>query len=523
MGFFTALALLFAGLASATAEPVQITTNTANQGRPEIHGNIIVWKDYRAGNWDIYSFNLSSSSEQAVSTSPAYQNLATTNGTTNFWQDNRAGTWDIYYRTVLLGLEQPLVQGAGNQGLAVVDGNTLVYVDDKSGNNDIYTIDFTTRAIRGVCTNPASQWQPRINGTLVVWEDNRNGNWDIYMKDLSGGSETQLTSSPGDEKVADISGDTVVWQSTEGGVTDIRTMQLRPGNQAGDVVAVTSDAAAQNSPRISGDLVTWEDGRNGSWDVYMKDLTSGVTSALASGPSEQARQAVDRETVVWEDSGSGNYDIWMTTVPDITPPVISSLSPADGANTGCGSPAITASYTDNRVGVDATSVNLVVDGEDVTSLSTISESSISYIPPVMDSGLHTATLTVADLSGKSASSTWQFYSSPPLMGLNSLAAFWASYADYSIHELSVPYQLINPSATATNYSVEILTSRATAGVILATEMPVWLGDIAPGSHGDAVLKYVVPENTTTFKATVFASSYDACNAGYYFPGPPPER
>jgi len=527
MGFFTALALLFAGLASAVAAPVQITTDLANQGRPELHGDIIVWKDYRAGNWDIYSFNLSSSDEQPVSTNTAYQNLAATNGTTNFWQDNRAGTWDIYYRSVLLGFEQPLVSGTGNQGLAVVDGNNVVYVDDKpdagetAGNNDIYTINFSTRVIKAVCTNTASQWQPRISGTLVVWEDNRNGNWDIYMKDLSDGGEKRLTSSPGDEKVADISGDIVVWQSTLNGVTDIHMMKLKTGNQAGNVEEVTSDTYAQNSPRISGDLITWEDGRSASWDIYMKDLTSGITSALASGPSEQARQAIDREKVVWEDTVSGNYDIWMTTVPDITPPAISGLAPANGEHTGCGSPAILASYSDNRVGVDTASVNLVVDGEDVTALSTKNAGSIYYMPPMMAPGLHSATLTVADQSGNSASSSWQFYSSQPVMSLKALAAHWGSYADYLNRELSVPYQLINPSAETTNYSVEIQASQTTVGVILVTGMPVWLGDIAPGSHGDAILKYLVPENTKTFKTTLFASSHDACGAVYYFPGPPP--
>ncbi|MBI5869999.1 MAG: hypothetical protein HZB44_03425 [Actinobacteria bacterium] len=517
MGFFTALTLLFAALSSAAAAPVQITTDPANQGRPAIHGNIIVWKDYRAGNWDIYSYDLSTNDEQDVSTSPAYQNLAATNGTTNFWQDNRSGDWDIYYRSVLLGLEQPLISGTGNQGLAVVDGNTVVYVDDRAGNNDIYAIDFSTRVITDVCTNTASQWQPRISGTRVVWEDNRNGNWDIYMKDLAGGGEQQVTSSVYDEKVSDISGDRVVWQSTVNGITDIRMKNLKTGVEE----PVTSDNAAQNSPRISGDLITWEDGRSGSWDIYVKDLTSGITSALASGPSEQARQAIDRETVVWEDTVSGNYDIWVTTIPDITPPAISDLAPEDGQITGCESPTIQASYSDNRVGVDTASVNLTLDGEDVTADSNVGPGSVSYTPSMMTPGQHSVTLTVADMVGNSASTSWQFFSSRPQLSLAANAAYWGSYTDYQNHELSVPYQLINPSAESTNHSVEIQTSSATAGVILTTGMPVWLGDIAPASHQDAVLKYLIPDGTLSFKATVFASSLDACNASYFFPGPPP--
>lgn len=520
MGFFTALALLFASLASAVAAPVQITNDPANQGRPDLHGDIIVWKDYRAGNWDIYSFNLSSHVEQAVTTSPAYQNLAATNGTTIFWQDDRSGTWDVYSRSVLLGLEQPLISGPGNQGLAVVEGNNVVYVDDQAGNNDIYTINLSTHDINAVCINTASQWQPRISGTRVVWEDNRNGNWDIYMKDLAGGAEQRLTTSPGDDKVSDISGDIVVWQSTVAGVTDIRMMTLNEG-LPGSEEAVTSDAYAQNSPRISGDLITWEEWRGSSWDIYMKDLTSGVTSALASGPAEQARQAIDRETVVWEDSISGNYDIWMTTVPDITPPVISSLSPANGQGAGCSSPAIQASFTDNRVGVDTASVSLIVDGEDVTALSSVSDQSVLYQPASLAGGPHDATVSVSDMSGNSSSSSWQFNIFQPMMSLNALAAYWDSYAEYLNHRLSVPFQLINPSAETTNYSVEIQDSHTTGGVIMVTDMPLWLGDIAPASHADAVLKYLIPENTNTFNTTIYASSADGCGGIYYFPGPPP--
>jgi len=338
-----------------------------------------------------------------------------------------------------------------------------------------------------------------------------------------------VTMGLSDDKVADISGDIIVWRSYRNNQYDIWMKDVSPSG--GAEVPVTNDAFYQNSPRISGDLVVWEDYRNDSnpaddyynYDIYMKDLTSGIESMLAGGLPIQARPAVDNETVVWEDTTSGNYDIWMATVPDLTAPVINDLTPASGQSAGCAFPAIQASFTDNRVGVDTASVSLIVDGEDVTALSAISDQSILYQPPSMAGGQHSATVTVADLSGNSTSSSWQFDITRPVMGLDALVVYWASYDDYLDHKLSVPYQLFNPSVEITNYSVEILASQTTGGVILSTAgMPIWLGDIAPGNHGDTILKYLVPPNISTFKTTISASSLDACGSSYNFPGPPPE-
>lgn len=394
MGFFTALLILFANLGFAAGAPVQITTNSANQGRPDVHGNIIVWKDIRAGNWDIYMYNLGGGGEQVVANTTAYQNVPATNGMMVVWQDDRNGSQDVFMRDVFLGIEQPLVTGAGNQGMPEISGNTVVYVDDHAGNNDIYSIDLATRTTQPaqpVCTNSASQWQPRVSGSRVVWEDNRNGNWDIYMMDI---------------------------------------------------------------------------------------------------------------------------------VPDTTPPTISAQSPADGQHTGCISPVLSAGFSDNRVGVDSHTAHLTLDGQDVTSDATITGNSISYQPGTLAIGQHSATLSVADLSGNIANSSWQFYTSSLELGLNTLKAYWENYADYNNRELSVPFQLLNVSTDTPAWSVEILTSTATAGVILTTP-PVEISDISPGAHNDFVLKYLVPPNTASFKTTVFASVSDSCGVTSFFPGPPP--
>lgn len=522
--------LLFQSLALASLDPVQITNDPANQGRPDVGDDVIVWKSNQAGNWDIYMYAIHSGITSAVSTDPADQNVPVTNGRMIFWQDERNGDEDVYMKDLLTGIEQPLIYGPGNQGMPAVSGNLLVYVDDANGHNEIYVMDLTTRQIQQVSSVPSNKWQPRISGTKVVWQDNRAGRgywdsqnvwhdyWDIWEKDLAGGPEQPVCDDvSGSHTVADIDGNRVVWQEYRNGQYDIWMKDLT----GGDPEPVTDDAAYQNSPRISGDLIVWEDYRNGDYDIYMKDLTSNNISSLATGPSTQARPAIDKETVVWEATGSTGYDVWMTKIPDETPPTTSNLAPANGSFTSCEAPVIAANYSDNRVGIDVHSVQLSLDGNDITSSADITEASVSYQPssPLAD-GSHTVSLSVSDKSGNRSTTVWQFSISPVMLSLNLQKAYWATLDDYASRLLSVQYN-IAAGADAAALQTQLLASQATAGVVLASQTPVPIGDIQPGGKADVVVKYMVPPGVMTFKAKVYAAAHDACDINHYYPGPPP--
>lgn len=525
--------------AMADSSIISTTSGVANrQGRPDIHGNIITWKRLMDGasNWDIYYHDLSSPGTHIVTSSPGMQFNPVTNGTDVIWEDWTSGFSDIRMKNLFSGAsEAPLVTGAGNQGILSVSGNTVLYVDGSSGQNNIYAVDIGNPSLISEIVSPAAaaydQWQPRINGTKVVWQDNRNGNYDIYMKDLStpGVPERQLTTDTGDDVAPDISGDVVVWKSHHDGRYDIRWMNVNDGIE----LPVTNDTPYQESAAVSGDLVVWMDFRNDTnpsdtyydYDIYMKDLTSGAESMLAGGPSIQAYPRVDGEKVVWEEISTENSTyttrIMMAQVPDTTAPVIAPVHPANGSATGCSSPLIGAGYSDNRAGIDTGRVTLTVDGQDVTGGATITANSISYPPGALEDGLHTVSLTVDDLSGNSASASWQFQTSRPMLGLSSQMSFWATYADYLNRELSVKYRISNSSSDADAMDLQILDSQATAGVIMASSAPINIGELLPGAQGDLIIRYLVPVNVGSFKTTLYASCLDTCGSAYYFPGPPP--
>jgi len=87
-----------------TSTEVQITDNEAEQWRPALYEDRIIWTDYRNGNgWDnpdIYMYNLSTSEEMQITTSESEQWADDIFGDRVVWTDNRNGNNDIYMFTL---------------------------------------------------------------------------------------------------------------------------------------------------------------------------------------------------------------------------------------------------------------------------------------------------------------------------------------------------------------------------------------------------------------------------------------
>ncbi|MEM2880919.1 MAG: Ig-like domain-containing protein, partial [Candidatus Methanomethylicaceae archaeon] len=103
---------------------------------------------------------------------------------------------------------------------------------------------------------------------------------------------------------------------------------------------------------------------------------------------------------------------FLVAIPDTVPPTISSLSPADGSTVTTTTPTISASFSDN-VAVDAASVIVKVDGVDVTSSSTVTQTGFTYTPAALSEGSHTVYVSVKDTVGNQATKTWSFTVSIP--------------------------------------------------------------------------------------------------------------
>ncbi|AKB74938.1 cell surface protein [Methanosarcina lacustris Z-7289] len=132
LGIFLVLLMMTVGNAAAVQEngtETRITTDEADQQNPAIYGDRIVWQDDRnggngyswkpTGNWDIYMYDASTSTETRITTSESCQINPVIYGDKIVWQDNRNGEgWDEYGRP---------------------DGNWDIYMYDLSTKTEIHT------------------------------------------------------------------------------------------------------------------------------------------------------------------------------------------------------------------------------------------------------------------------------------------------------------------------------------------------------------------------------------------------
>ena len=292
------------------------------QSPPSISDNIVVWGDSRNGGWDVYSYDLSTGTEFAITTNQS-AHIATTetlaiDGDIVVWSDirnvaNNDNNTDIYGYNLSTNTEFPISTTPIQQGTHVaVNGDTVAWVQWKGSDDyDIYGYNLSTQTEFPISTAPGYQYWPVTNGEVVVWSDLRVGyhtggeNWDIYGYDLSTQTEFQITTANDHQERADISGNIVVWQDDrnrygeDGTLHDIYGYDLDTQTE----FAICTNNARQERPSISGSLVVWMDDRNGDYDIYGYDLLTQTEFAITTGLGDQMYPSISGNTVVWEMNG----------------------------------------------------------------------------------------------------------------------------------------------------------------------------------------------------------------------------
>lgn len=224
------------GNAKWTANGIRVSTASSYQQNPSIaiddaHGAIIVWQDYRGGNWDIYAQHLGSDS-------------------TALWTSNGAAVCST----------------PGDQVLPVITldgfgGAIMAWDDYRNADHDIYAQNLAsggtilwTHNGQAVCTFSGDQTFPAIfgdglGGAIMTWQDARSSNADVYAQRMG-------------------TGGTGVWTQ--------------------DGVAVSTATNEQSSPVITNDdangaFIAWQDYRRGTdttYNIYAQNVNSNGVLGL---------------------------------------------------------------------------------------------------------------------------------------------------------------------------------------------------------------------------------------------------
>jgi TolB protein len=289
----------------------QLTDGPITQYNVQISGDIIVWADYRNGNWDIYGMDLKTHQEFPVCTNPATQDLPYIQGNIVVWRDLRNGNWDIYGRNLVTGQEFPVCVADGMQWRPAVYGSFVVWQDRRSGDWDIYGRDLTGGLTQIIAAGPGDQEFPAIYRSIVLWADSRNGDSNILGKDISTGTSFVVANTVAPESRPIIYGDVVVWRAlTTPPYWDIWAKRL----STGEVIPVCTTSGDQWYANICGDIIVWDDHRGLTWDIYGYNLVTRTEFPISRAKRDQLLPSIDGSTVVWHDQRDGDCNLWAADV-----------------------------------------------------------------------------------------------------------------------------------------------------------------------------------------------------------------
>ncbi|MCK4523701.1 hypothetical protein KAU15_02135, partial [candidate division WOR-3 bacterium] len=337
---------------------------------------VIVWEDERNGNYDIYSQRYDSTGaaigtnfiiNDDAGTADQYKPSGAMDKRGNFvivWEDFRNGNWDIYsQRYDSAGSVQGtnfMVNNASTahqykpSGAMDKTGNfVIVWYDERNGNSDIYSQRYDntgtaqgTNFIVNDDAGTASQHEASVSmdktGNFVItWMDERNSNYDIYSQRYDSTGLAQGTNFiinddagvayQGNPSVSmDKTGNfVIVWDDYRNGNSDIYSQMYDSTGLAQGTNFMVNNVSRAHQYRPSGTMdnagnfvITWMDERNDNWDIYSQryDSTGSAqgTNFRVNDDAGTAWQyypsgAMDNAgnfVIVWQDNRNGNADIY---------------------------------------------------------------------------------------------------------------------------------------------------------------------------------------------------------------------
>ena len=346
-----ALVLAFAGTQSSGYNVAEfpICTNDANQINPAINGSIIVWQDYRNGNWDIYGYDLSTQTEFPICVNSADQISPDISGNLVVWEDYRYDSAYQDFHCSIYGYElstrtEFLIYHTTNsrQRYPAIDGNFVVWVENYPlilYRINGYSLSGHTKFIIYDNSSYEPLYYPvAVSGSIVVWMSMIGGgnydqvrSYDFYNHTFLPTSGTIYGLYP------KISGSIVVYGQCDSTpcveylykicYTDFSKQCLGPFGVPGPCShCLTYSDPNQclpnmvcrymegSNPDISGNIIVWGNQYRGAYvnAIYGYDISTRTwfsISEISKWPWP-TNPVIDGNIVIWQDRRNGNWDIY---------------------------------------------------------------------------------------------------------------------------------------------------------------------------------------------------------------------
>ncbi|UCF08673.1 MAG: hypothetical protein JSW28_03005 [Thermoplasmata archaeon] len=297
----------------------RITDNPADQEKPAVYGDKIVWQDSRYGNKDVFIYDSISDKEAMIGgyneTGWSYE----TSGGITKWRFPFQINPKIYGDKVVW--EDERYTGKGDIEIVMYnlsvdsDGDGVPnYLDSRLQEDDPAEVRITT--------NSASDFKPSIHGNLIAYTRSDN----VYLYNIVTGTEHRVTNSTSEQKIelklCNIHSTKIVFSY---GINDeyyIRLYDLLVDSDGDDVPnymdsdTESPDPALSNitdvplihsSPVIYTNRIVWQDNRNRtSYDVYIFTMTENHPPEIVQSSPEYSPYLMEGESLEFNVSAEDN-------------------------------------------------------------------------------------------------------------------------------------------------------------------------------------------------------------------------
>jgi Tol biopolymer transport system component len=166
-----------------------------------------------------------------------------------------------------------------------------------------------------VATSDAVEAYPACDAGRVVYmyAPVAGGSADIRLYDIGTGGTSVVSNQFWNEWGPAISGDRVVWQAWPSQPDTAEGIQIMGKNlTSGETFTVTSGPGHQTAPVISGSVVAWEDARSDVTRVWWRDLgaATGERQVDGSPPGRQVAPALSGRTLAYQSDAPGVWNIY---------------------------------------------------------------------------------------------------------------------------------------------------------------------------------------------------------------------
>lgn len=291
---------------------------------PSARGRWAVWQDQSDGNWEIYSRDVTASTNpivQITHTTLAQENPRT-DGRYIVWQGQQAnGSWDVFIDD-LNGTNGPLALTSTpttDEVNPAVDWPWVVYQSRATGSSAPWQL-IATNSYSGqsflVSPSTQDELDPDVQAARVVWQDLRNpGAGEIYLGDLQSTQVTRLTDNLYGKYHPAIYNNWVVWSDARNIELDIYGYDLLRNRE----VRITSAPEDESQPYLNGQwLLCMEDSLGPqTGNGHLVQLPSLLSVPLTRTPTLKTCPALADGWAVWQETISNQSQIVSAMLPSL--------------------------------------------------------------------------------------------------------------------------------------------------------------------------------------------------------------